>query len=226
MHSALACRGKKLVNADNGNIGKMIKEKNTVIWVDIENPNEKDKKLLSETFGFHPLAIDDCAHFTHIPKVDDFGKYIFIVFHKILFDKKTKTFKLVELDIFLGKNYIVTVHGGTSPEIDTVKKKIMESCAPLSLGPPLVLHALLEYNTFQYFPLLEHLDKSIEELEEKILSGKTKNAMREITKLKKQVYSLKRSFLPQRDVINGFQEENLWLFLNRQTYTSGTYMTT
>ena len=100
MHSTLACVGKKLVHVDNGNIAKFLKEKNTVVWTDIEKPDKKDKELLSKVFGFHPLAIDDCAHFTHLPKVDDFKEYIFIVFHRIFFDKKTKTFKLVELDIF------------------------------------------------------------------------------------------------------------------------------
>ncbi len=202
MYSILVCKANKLLESKIGAVNKLLKEKETTVWIDIEKPDEEDKKILLEVFDFHPLAIDDCAHFTHLPKVDDFGNYIFVVFHRIFFDEKTKSFKLVELDLFLGKNFIVTVHGGNSPGIEEVKEKVKKSCALMQKGPEYVLHEILEFNTQNYFPLLEHLDERIEALEERILKGNIKDAIREIITLKKQVYDLKRSLLPQRDVVN------------------------
>ncbi len=56
-----------------------------LLWVDFQgNPPEKDKEILGETFGFHPLAIDDALEEAHVPKIDDWGKYLYIVLHAVV----------------------------------------------------------------------------------------------------------------------------------------------
>ena len=66
--------------------------------------------LLRDVFHFHPLAIEDALKETHVPKVDDWGDYLYLVFHSIDFDPETDDLRLHELDIFLGRNYLVTYH--------------------------------------------------------------------------------------------------------------------
>src|SRR4030065_1229551 len=77
-----------------------------LLWVDFQgNPPEKDKEILSETFGFHPLAIDDALEEAHVPKIDDWGKYLYIVLHAVLAGKKHEVDTL-ELEVFLGENFL------------------------------------------------------------------------------------------------------------------------
>lgn len=202
MHSAMVWDGSRTRQVKDADIPRAMKDKKAVLWVDIKKPKENDIALLEKTFKFHPLSIDDCLHYTKLPKADDFDAYVFIVFHRIFFDKREKSIQLAELDIFLGSNFIVTVHNGDSPGIDAVAKKVRESSLPIKHGADFVLHAILDFNTDNYFPLLEHLDGRIEQLEDRILKGRTKNVISEIMVLKRQISELKRSLSPQRDVVN------------------------
>ena len=62
-----------------------IHDRGGTLWVDIENPDgnstEQAETLLRDVFGFHPLAIEDALQESHIPKIDDWGDYLYIVFH-------------------------------------------------------------------------------------------------------------------------------------------------
>src|SRR5437660_1429670 len=83
-----------------------------LLWVDIEDleasNNQRVEALLRDVFHFHPLAIEDALKDTHIPKVDDWGDYLYLVFHSIDFDPQSVRLRLHELDAFLGPNYLVT----------------------------------------------------------------------------------------------------------------------
>ena len=83
-----------------------------LLWVDFQgNPPDKDEMILRQVFHFHPLAIDDALQESHVPKVDDWSDYLYIVLHAVSFDlNQTPQLDTQELDIFLGKNYLITHH--------------------------------------------------------------------------------------------------------------------
>src|SRR5688572_22954985 len=74
------------------------------IWVDLESPTTEEAEVLSRVFGFHHLAIEDCWHEPQLPKVDDYGEYIFVVVHGVRYDADRDEFPTHELNIFLGPN--------------------------------------------------------------------------------------------------------------------------
>src|SRR5512139_1437562 len=79
-----------------------------VVWVDFEDtPPETDEPILSETFGFHPLAIDDALQETHVPKIDDWDSYLYIVLEAVYLGGETKfdDLSIEELDVFLGRQF-------------------------------------------------------------------------------------------------------------------------
>ena len=80
-----------------------------IVWVDVSDPTSEDFDKLAQEFGFHPLSIEDCRNEHQRPKIEEFQGYYFIVLYEaelIL----GKHLELRELNIFLGKNYLVTVH--------------------------------------------------------------------------------------------------------------------
>ena len=87
-----------------------IQDKNGLLWVDfVDEPKESCMPILRDTFGFHPLAIDDALEESHVPKVDDWGEYLYIVLHGVVFNPEAEEILSTnELDIFLGDNYLVT----------------------------------------------------------------------------------------------------------------------
>src|SRR5512137_1210226 len=85
-----------------------------LLWVDFcDTPPEEDAPILLNTFGFHPLAVDDALQESHVPKVDDWGSYLYVALHAIVFNRQAQDGEYVdtlELDVFLGKHYLVTHH--------------------------------------------------------------------------------------------------------------------
>ena len=92
-----------------------------LLWVDFfSEPNDTCEPIMHEIFGFHPLAIDDALQETHVPKVDDWGDYLYIVLSALDYDESLVEGAMHsrELDIFLGLNYVVTHHDEPIQAID------------------------------------------------------------------------------------------------------------
>ena len=88
-----------------------------VFWVDLMNPTGEDGKILSDVFHFHPLAVEDALSARHLPKIESYGDYLYIILHRIDFHAPEHCFRTHDVDFFLGRNYLVTVHSGDSRSI-------------------------------------------------------------------------------------------------------------
>src|SRR5512145_787158 len=90
---------------------ELIQDPETLLWVDFcgEKPSDMEA-ILKNNFKFHPLAVDDALDATHVPKLDDWGDYLYMVLSSIGYEKGGNNVEIVELDVFLGKNYLVTLH--------------------------------------------------------------------------------------------------------------------
>ncbi len=87
-------------------------DKTGLLWVDFEGePPEVCQPLLTDVFGFHPLAVDDALVEMHVPKVDDWGSYLYIALHAVHIDLNGgNPLDTHELDFFLGEHYLVSHH--------------------------------------------------------------------------------------------------------------------
>ena len=83
-----------------------LQEPESIVWADFATtPPEEDEPILRKTFNFHPLAIDDALQESHVPKIDDWGQYLYIVLHAVVLDhSQGLEIDTRELDIFIGKN--------------------------------------------------------------------------------------------------------------------------
>ena len=98
----------------------LIKNPQGVLWVDFSSEPPEICQPILEQFGFHPLAIDDALQETHVPRLDDWGEYLYIVFNYMDMDLNGSSWEtqVDELDVFLGKNYIVTHHDQQISAVD------------------------------------------------------------------------------------------------------------
>ncbi|MEX0786644.1 MAG: magnesium/cobalt transporter CorA [Dehalococcoidia bacterium] len=174
-----------------------------LIWVDIEGAGRGEASLLEEVFEFHHLAIDDCFN-QHVdpPKIDDYERYIFIIAQAISSQSQPERLKTTELDVFLGPNYVVSVHDEHLPFIATLRSRCEEGGPELAKGADFLAHALLDALVDDFQPIVEDLDVTLERLEERVLSRTTTAVLEEILLLKRNVQRLRRLLLPQRDVMN------------------------
>jgi magnesium transporter len=177
----------------------------SLLWVDIEAMGRDQAALLSEVFGFHHLAIDDCFNRHLDPaKIDDYGDYLFIVAQAMTYEGSERRLQASELDLFLGKNYVVSFHNEPLHFITQLRRRIDEGGRELSRGAGGLAHSLLDMLVDDYQPVVEALDDALQQLEERVLEQPEQKLLQDVLMLKRNVQQLRRTIIPQRDVINRF----------------------
>jgi magnesium transporter len=180
-----------------------LQNKSGILWVDFggEEP-EASEGILLNTFGFHPLAVDDALHETHVPKVDDWEQYIYVAMHAISFTSGEEDIEGIELDIFLGENYIVTHHDFPIPALDRVWDACTKDTRYFKRGPDHVLYKLTDDLIVDYMQVVETLDEEIELVEDQVLGNPTSEIVQRIFTLKRATLHLRRVLSPLREVLN------------------------
>ena len=171
-----------------------------VLWVDVEQPTDADLQRLEREFGFHPLAVEDCRNRHQRPKVDEYPGYYFIVLYEAAMEDGR--IRLTELAIFLGKNYVVTVHDGPLRAFPVADRLWHGSTDLAERGSGLLAYLLIDTIVDAYFPLLDEVSEGMNVLEERIFGGSGFSAVQDVFRMKKDLLLLRRVVAPLRDVFN------------------------
>ena len=176
-------------------------EKN-VVWADVSDPTGEDFAELAEEFGFHPLSIEDCRNAHQRPKIEEYPGYYFIVLYEAELVGPEDDLELRELNIFLGKNYLVTVHSRPIRAVETARRLWQEWIDRAEHGAGLISYLLIDAVVDDYMPLLDVLSDNMDDLEDDIFGDFRPEAIQEIFRIKKQLLFLRRTVTPLRDVFN------------------------
>lgn len=184
---------------------KAFRARRGVLWVDFAGEPPEVCQPVLESFGFHPLAIDDALQETHSPKIDDWGSYIYLVLNYMHLngaDKSRWETEIDELDIFLGPNYVVTHHDHPVPSIDAVLASIQRDQRPLQEGADHLLYKIIDNLVTNYMPIVERIDDEIDEIEDQVFDRPTPRTLERLFALKRVLLAMRRILLPQREVLN------------------------
>jgi magnesium transporter len=176
-----------------------------LLWVDFEGEKpEACEPILRETFGFHPLAVDDALQESHVPKVDDWGPYVYVVLHAVALDSDSgEHVDTQEVDIFLGKNYVVTHRDVPCPAVDRVWVSCHRDERHTSRGVQYLAYRMADEMVAGYMPVFEQIDDAIDEIEDKVLNEPMKTATLErLLSIKRALLNLRRIITPLREVLN------------------------
>ena len=179
-------------------------DKGLLLWVDLDNPTpEEIKTILEGVFQFHPLAIEDCVAPSSLPKVEDYEDYLFIVTHAVDFTRMDK-FNTTELDLFLGKDYVVTFHTAPLRTVSTLIDRFIKSAGVGPRGPDRIAHTLIDLLVDNYSPVIDELRAELEELEEHVLAKESvhQTLVTELLHVRNDFTRLRTIVRPQRDVID------------------------
>lgn len=182
---------------------ELLQDQSAVIWVDMESPTTADEQVLLDVFKFHPLTVEDCRENRHYPKVEEFPGYIYLIVHGVRADTSPDRFNTIELDGFLGANYIITYHHDSFRSINDVKQLLRTSPVGCQRGPAFLLHQILDRIVDYYSPVLDDFDDRIDRLESEIFASKQPNnaILSQIMDLKRSVLRMRRISVKQMDVI-------------------------
>ena len=173
-----------------------------VLWVDLAAPTREEARMLSEVFGFHDLSIEDALSVTHHPKVETYDGYLYLILHGIDFHAARHQFATHDTDFFIGKHYLVTVHDGKTRSIPHVRELCSKAPHVMREGPLALAHHIIDTMVDHYRPEVEKLEDQLDTLEHRVFERPDREAMRAILALKRDVASLRRVVLPQRDAVS------------------------
>lgn len=189
-------------NCSTAEISDLRTTKQNVVWADISDPTSQDFLDLAEEFGFHPLSIEDCQKAHQRPKVEEYPGYYFIVIYEASLAGEDDHLELRELNIFLGANYLVTVHRRPIRAIETASRLWPEWTDRAEHGSGLVAYLLMDAIVDDYLPLLDLLSERMDEFEDQIFGEFQPSSIERIFRIKKELLFLRRSITPLRDVFN------------------------
>jgi magnesium transporter len=179
-------------------------------WVYIEKPSTNEVEFLAQHFNFHPLNLDDVLSRIQRPKIDYYEDHLFIVLHFPVFDKENRITKPSEVDIFVGENYVITVH--CSADLKPLAKffrecQIHEKSQEtyLGRGSGFLLYHILDRLVNYCFPILSKVTENIDAIEDVIFTKTTPETVRDISLIRRDLISFRRVIHPQIAVIEALE---------------------
>ncbi len=184
-------------------IGRVLDRNDGLLWVHISGKGDSERRFLSEVFGFHRLAIEDCFNGrVDTPKIDDYGTHLFVVSQCVTFHSRGERLDLDEIDLFLGKFFVLTVTEDPVAPVDELFERATQYDSLLTHGADFLAHSILDSVVDLVLPAVEEMDEALDEVEQKILDHPEKRYLPEVLMLKRNTLRLRRSILPQRDMVN------------------------
>jgi len=205
-------------------IGELLKLGTGTVWLDIAGMDGDEAHLLQSEFHFHPLALEDLTQPGQRPKVVEYEGYIFVVAHEWqpAPDRADLAQPCVcrsaELHVFAGRNYLVSVHSGTSEALQTARKRWERASDLRTQGPYFLLYLILDSLVDDYYPALDAYDERIDALEQMVLkpadaqealfkktdtpAADTEKPLTVLLGLRRDLLEMRRYVAPLRDAVN------------------------
>ncbi len=185
-------------------ISDLLEDKKNQVWLDLDGPDKEHMHILAEEFKFHPLAVEDALTFHQRPKIEEYENFFFVVFYTARINEKKDELRLCELKMFVGSNYLVTVHHEELSELKDAEQRWRRNVETVEHGIGVLLYSLLDTVVDNYFPIVDELVDQAEEMEDAIFQGMAgqRNFTEDLLGLKKLFLRMRRVAGPERDVLN------------------------
>ncbi len=177
-----------------------------ITWLDLAHPSAADVEGLRERYPyFHPLNLEDIRSPIERPKLDQDDDYLFLVMHFPLWDSRHEISRAAEVDFFVGRDYIVTVHTGLLKPL----ARMVEQCESdgvqranlLGRGANHAFHTLIDQLVDYVFPILGKVDRRIHAIEDQLFESNARRVIQEIALLRRDIISLRRIIRQQIPIV-------------------------
>ena len=179
---------------------------NGFTWIDLQNPDREDVEKLSKKYNFNELNIEDCMTKFELPKLDSYDDHFFVILHFPPLAQKIGISKNSQLSIFIGKDFLVTVHqGDLKPLVDLVQTCILDSDDELKnklLGESSgdLLHEIIDVLVDDLLHTSRKIIANLDEMEDNVFD-ESKPVARSIALLRREINRLRRISVPLKKFV-------------------------
>ena len=190
-----------LENVSREAVAELLPSGNANLWFHFDTPTEEELRFLQDDLKIHHLTIEDVVNQNQRPKIEAFEDYVYIAIHPLMHSKKWQI-EPTELDLLLGRHWIVSVHYGPLPgliENGHIHERLANA---LGRGTDFLLYTLVDLVVDSYFPILDEIEDEIDSLEERLLARAKSADMNRLLAFKRSLVHVRRAVGPQREVFN------------------------
>jgi magnesium transporter len=172
-------------------------------WLDLDihdpGPDDDVAGLLTNTFHFHPVAVEAVDRFGQRARIDDYDDFVHIVTFGMAADGKS----VAEVHCFVTQKFIISLHQGNCPALATVRDRIGTHHSSEVAAPQVVVfYLIMDTLVDSFFPVLSDFDDSIDDLEGAILKNPTEEQLGTLFDMKREILTIRKVVTPQRDMIS------------------------
>jgi magnesium transporter len=187
--------GKKLADIPVGQIHLFVNEPGCFVWVALKDPEPAELEVMRKEFNLHELAVEDAQHGHERPKVEEYGRSLFVVMQMV--ENGGEDLNVGEVCIFVERNYVLSVRHRARQGFTEVRKRCETEPELLRHGSAYVLYALVDAVVDRYFPVLDAIETELEQVEERIFARQTERASIEaLYGIKQKLMTLKHATEP------------------------------
>jgi magnesium transporter len=171
-----------------------LRERREYFWLDLVGAGAPELEELEQTFGLHPLVMDDMRERGQRPKLDDYEGYVLLVFYGA--NRAGDEVALVEVECVISGDWIITHRDAVCSELDDLRSAL-ERRAP---DEQFVVYRILDTLTDTFFPVLASIDDDIDTIENEVIARPTDEQLQRIFRLKRLLVAMRKVITPQRDI--------------------------
>ena len=185
------------------------KEKPSVTWINVVGLHDVDViRKIGEHYDIHSLVLEDIVNTGQRPKIEDYGKHIYIVLKMLHFNEEINEVESEQVSLILGTNFVICFQEREEDVFNSIRERIRNDESRIrKMDADYLCYALLDAIIDNYFVILELIGDKIEEIEGSLVSDPTPETLQTIHHLKKELLFLRKSVWPLREVINSLQRE-------------------
>src|SRR3954463_4296923 len=188
--------GRKLADIEKREISDYLQRPGCFVWVALREPSEGELEEMREEFDLHPLAVEDASHGHQRPKIEEYGDSLFVVM-TITELTPTDELKLGEMNVFVGRNYILSIRQGTERGFQEVRARCEREPDLLRYGSGYVLYALMDAVVDRYFPVLDSIEMELEKIEDRLFGASSpRENIEALYYVKQKLTTLKHAAAP------------------------------
>jgi magnesium transporter len=165
------------------------------VWIGLHEPTAEEFEAVSREFDLHELAVEDAIKAHQRPKLERFGNVDFLVLKTARYVEPDEI-EFGEILLFVADDFIVSVRHGQAVPLHGVRAKVERRPELLKCGPMAVLYAILDEVVDAYAPVMDALDRDVEEVEQEVFAGERRNPAQRIYELKREAIDFARAVTP------------------------------
>ncbi|WP_226018058.1 magnesium and cobalt transport protein CorA [Novosphingobium sp. FKTRR1] len=182
---------------------------NTFDWIGLTDPTPEEMEQVRRQYDLHPLAVEDALNPQQLPKVEAYGRQLFVVARTATLGADEQI-EYGQTAIFLCAHSVITVRIGSARAHHDLRRTLEADPLRLSEGADYVLHAVLDFIVDGYQPVMDELEDVAQSIEEAAIDAfPAPGTIRRIFRLRRQLRRFERVIGPMEEVCVKLAEAEL-----------------